>query len=195
MRRKALTVRGVTVSDSFSVREEGEKNLPSFRMEHLRAGSKNWAESPSRPSSCSPGEGEHRNGPTLCSPRLPFAPIAQGAQASPASGQGSTAGDDCIYTLGQGVLPFTLPSGPSLQSTQPHCSSLPIVCLPTSAFLSPIFQYVQCHRGKSHTWLKKLPVSCPGFAALTMRFFCLQQLLCREPFGCITSAADTCMTH
>lgn len=28
MRRKALTVRGVTVSDSFSVREEGAKTYP-----------------------------------------------------------------------------------------------------------------------------------------------------------------------
>lgn len=37
MRRKALTVRGVTVSDSFSVREEGAKNLPSFKMERDKA--------------------------------------------------------------------------------------------------------------------------------------------------------------
>lgn len=136
MRRKALTVRGVTVSNSFSVREEGAKNIPSFRMEHLRAGSKNWAESPSRPSSCSAGEGEHRTGPILCSPHLPFAPIVQGAQASPASGQGSTAGDDCIYTFGQGVLPFTLPSGPSLQSTQPPC---PSSACPLQHFSVPFF--------------------------------------------------------
>lgn len=48
MRRRALTVRGVTVSNCFSVGEEEAKILTNFKMEHDKAVS--WQQEPGRES-------------------------------------------------------------------------------------------------------------------------------------------------
>lgn len=73
-------MRGVTVSNSFSVGEEGAKHLTHFKMEHDNAVS--WQQELGsvsfQPRSGSPGEGEQRTGPTPYSPGLPYAPDSIG---------------------------------------------------------------------------------------------------------------------
>lgn len=180
-------MRGVTVSNIFSAGEEGAKKLTSFKMEHDKAVS--WQqelsrECPSRPSSGLPGSGEQRTVPISYSPGLPYAPNSPGCPnitnmwPRKQSTQWLYLYHSALYLVLQS-LSTEHPAPPLLL---PHEFGI------SQSHFSGYSKTALLPQAEPHLAWKKMPVSCPGFAALTMRFFCLQQLLGRgKLFGCVTS--------
>lgn len=154
-----LRERSNCLKQLLSRRRGGKKTWPILRWSMIRlwAGSKNWAECPSRPRSGSPGEGEQRTGPSPCSAGLPYAPDSIGCpNVTKQWPRKQSTRWLYLYHRTDHASPY--PAHKSLSREHPAPVLLPAHPLPSLAFLSHIFQGVQrlhCHHRKSHTWLRK----------------------------------------